>query len=88
MICLFSKIGAIGVKVLSGAAFVKAAPFVLPVACAAVCVGVTIAGAKHMSKMLLAKALVDASLHQCDFFDDEYADEDNLSDDKDINEDE
>ena len=85
---LFSKIGAIGVKVFSGASIVKAAPFIIPVACAAVCVGTTIAGAKHMSKMLFAKELADASLHQCAFFDDEYVDEDSLSDDKDISEDE
>jgi len=83
---LFSKFGVIGVKILSGAAIVKAAPFVMPIACAAVCVGVTIAGAKHLSKKMSAKEFADASLHPCDYFDDDCADEDSFSDDKDIDE--
>ena len=47
---LASKFGAFGAKILTGAALVKAAPFVVPIACAAVCVTATIAGAKHLSK--------------------------------------
>ena len=47
-----SKFGAFGAKILTGAALVKAAPFLVPIACAAVCVGATVAGAKHLSKKL------------------------------------
>jgi len=83
---LFSKFGAIGIKILSGAAIVKAAPFVVPIACVAVCVGVTIAGAKHLSKKQSVKEFADASLHQCDCFDDDCANEDSFSNDKDIDE--
>ena len=72
---LFSKFGVIGVKILSGAAIVKAAPFVLPITCAAVCVGVTIAGAKHFSKKQSVKEFAD-----------DCADGDSFSDNRDINE--
>jgi|GEM_PF-1599582 len=80
---LLSKLGVIGVKVLSGAAIVKAAPFIVPIACAAVCVGTTIAGAKYLSKKLSAKDAVNVALLPCAYFDDEYADEE-ISDDKGI----
>jgi len=80
-----SKIAA---KILCAAGFIKAAPFIIPVACAAVCVGVTIAGAKHVSKKLSAKGAVNVALLPCAYIDGDCADEDNLSDDKDINEDE
>jgi hypothetical protein len=47
-----SKIGAIGAKVLGGAALVKAAPIVVPVVCVVACVGVTVAGARYLAKKL------------------------------------
>jgi hypothetical protein len=78
-----SKLGA---KVFCGAGLLKAAPFVVPIACAVVCVGATIAGEKYLSKKLSEKELADAALHPCDYFDDDYADEDGISDDKGIGE--
>ena len=59
-----SKFGVIGAKILTGAAIVKAAPFLVPIACAAVCVGATVAGAKHISKKLSSKNPDDDSRHQ------------------------
>jgi hypothetical protein len=79
-----SNIGAIGTKILTGAALVKAAPFVVPIACVAVCVGATIAGAKYLSKKLSAKESADDTLNQCACFDDDYADEYSITDDADI----
>jgi len=83
-----TKIGAIGAKILGGAAIVKAAPFIVPVACAAVCVTATIAGARYLTKKKSKKKYADASRHRCASFADEraddYTDENSLSDDTDI----
>jgi len=80
-----TKIGAIGAKILGGAAIVKAAPFIVPIACAAVCVTATIAGARYITKKKSKKKYTDASRHQCASFVDEraddYTDENNISDD-------
>ena len=72
-------------KVLCAAGLVKAAPFIVPIACAAVCVGTTIAGAKYLSKKLSAKDAVNVALLPCAYLDDDYADEDGISEDTDIN---
>jgi len=84
-----SKIGAIGTKILGGAAIAKAAPFIVPIACAAVCVTATIAGARYLTKKKSKKKYADASRHRCTSFVDEradgHADESNLSDDTDLN---
>jgi len=79
-----SKIAA---KVLCAAGLVKSAPFIVPIACAAVCVGTTIAGAKYLSKKLSAKEAVNVALLPCAYSDDDYdyADEDSISDDADLN---
>jgi len=84
-----TKIGALGAKILGGAAIVKAAPFIVPIACAAVCVTATIAGARYLTKKKSKKKYADASRHRCTYFMDEradgYADENSLSDDANIN---
>jgi len=80
------KSGTIGAKLLTGASIVKAAPFVVPVACAVVCVGATVAGAKYLSKKLSSKEPDDISLYQCADFEDDCSDKDGISDDTDINE--
>jgi len=86
-----TKIGAIGAKILGGAAIVKAAPFIVPIACAAVCVTATIAGARYLTKKKSKKKYADASRHRCASFADErtddHADENSLSDDSNINND-
>ena len=82
----FSKFGALGAKFLAGAAIAKAAPFVVPVVCAVACVTATIAGAKHLSKKLSSKEPVNVLIHQCTYFEDDYVDENGISDDTDINE--
>jgi len=73
-------------KALCAVGFVKAAPFVIPIACAAVCVGVTIAGAKRLSKKLSIKEASNVSPHRCAYFEDDYADENIISDNADTNE--
>jgi len=84
-----TKIGSIGAKILGGAAIVKVAPFIVPVACAAVCVTATIAGARYLTKKKSKKKYADASRHRCASFVDEridgYVDENILSDDSNIN---
>jgi len=84
-----TKIGAIGAKILGGAAIVKAAPFVVPIACAAVCVTATIAGARYLTKKKSKKKYADASRRRCASFADERAnshdDENSFSDDTDLN---
>jgi len=90
-----TKIGTIGAKILGGAAIVKAAPFIVPIACAAVCVTATIAGARYLTKKKSKKKYADASRHRCTSFVDERADdhaddhtgENSLSDDSNINND-
>ena len=74
-----SKFGAIGAKFLTGAAIVKATPFVVPIACAVVCVGATITGAKYLSKKLSSNEPDDDSLH-------DYINENGISDDTGIDE--
>jgi len=84
-----TKIGAFGAKILGGAAIVKAAPFIVPIACAAVCVTATIAGARYLTKKKSKKKYADASRRRCASFMDErtdgYVDENSLSDDSNIN---
>jgi len=84
-----TKISAIGAKILGGAAIVKAAPFVVPIACAAVCVTATIAGARYLTKKKSKKKYADASRRRCASFVDErvdgHADEDSTSDDTSVN---
>jgi len=70
-----TKIGAIGAKILGGAAIVKAAPFIVPIACAAVCVTATVAGARYLAKKKSKKEYADASRHRCASFADERADD-------------
>ena len=86
-----TKIGTIGAKILGGAAIVKAAPFIVPVACAAVCVTATIAGARYLTKKKSKKKYADASRRRCASFADErandHADESSLSYDANINND-
>ena len=81
-----SKIGA---KILAGATIAKAVPIVVPVACAAACMGITIAGAKYLSKKFQAKKFARGSKctckkargrrkrskHKCDYVKGYYADE-------------
>ena len=81
-----SKFGAIGAKFLTGAAIVKAAPFVVPIACAVVCVSATVAGAKYLSKKLSAIEPDDDSLHQRTCFEDDYTNENGVRDDTGIGE--
>ncbi|MCL2187768.1 MAG: hypothetical protein FWC16_01905 [Defluviitaleaceae bacterium] len=57
-----SKAGAIGAKFLTGAAIAKAAPIVVPVACAVVCVGVTIAGVRYLTKKPSSEDIVSYAL--------------------------
>ena len=81
-----SKFGTIGAKFLTGAAIVKAAPFVVPVACAVVCMTATIAGAKYFSKKLSLiepddKEPDDDLLRQRPYFEDDYINENDVSDD-------
>jgi len=84
-----TKIGTIGAKILGGAAIAKAAPFVVPIACAAVCVTATIAGARYLTKKKSKKKYADASRHRRASFMDErandHADENSISDDSNIN---
>jgi len=86
-----AKISAIGAKILGGATIVKAAPFIVPVACAAVCVTATIAGARYLTKKKSKKKYADASRHRCASFVDEradgHADVNSPSDDSNINND-
>ena len=81
-----SKLGVLGAKLLTGAAIIKAAPFVVPIACAVVCVGATVAGARYLSKKLSAKESDDDSLYQCVDFEDDCADRNGINDDADIKE--
>ena len=92
-----TKIGTIGAKIFGGAAIVKTAPFIVPIACAAVCVTATIAGARYLTKKKSKRKYADASRRRCASFADErvdvHADENsfsdgtNLNDNTDINED-
>ena len=86
-----SKFGAIGAKFLTRAAIVKAAPFVVTVACAVVCVTATIAGAKFLSKKLSSiepddKEPDDDLLRQNTYFEDGFTNENGISDDTAIGE--
>ena len=81
-----SKFGILGAKLLTGAAIIKATPFVLPIACAVVCVGATIAGAKYLSKKLSSKESDDDLLYQCVDLEDDCADRNGISNDADIKE--
>jgi len=86
-----TKIGTIGAKILGGAAIVKAAPFIVPIACAAVCVTATIAGARYLTMKKSKKKYADASRRRCASFMDErtdgHADENSLRNDANINND-
>ena len=82
-----SKIGAVGAKILGGAAIVKAAPIVVPVVCVVACVGVTVAGAKYFAKKL--PAINPSPVGGCDccaYYDDEHEDNHNDTNSDDINE--
>ena len=75
----------IATKALCAAGLVKTAPLLIPIACAAVCVGTTIVGAKYLSKKLSAKKVVNVALLPCAYSDDDYVDECSVGDDNDIN---